>query len=52
MMDNPYNTTLSVPIAQSLQGGYNNARVSERNIPGLTIKLIILLVSLMSGVGF
>jgi len=28
MMDNnPYNTTLSVPIAQSLQGGYNNARV-------------------------
>ena len=52
MMENPYNTTLSVPIAQSLQGGYNNARVSERNIPGLTIKLIILLVSLMSGVGF
>ena len=30
MMDNnPYNTTLSVPIAQSLQGGYNNARVGR-----------------------
>ena len=29
MMENPYNTTLSVPIAQSLQGGYNNARVSS-----------------------
>ena len=26
--NNPYNTTLSVPIAQSLQGGYHNARVS------------------------
>ena len=28
MDNNPYNTTLSVPIAQSLQTGYNNARVS------------------------
>ena len=33
MMDNnPYNTTLSVPIAQSLQGGYNNARVGRVKI--------------------
>ena len=29
MDNNPYNTTLSVPLAQGLQqGGYNNARVS------------------------
>ena len=28
--NNPYNTTLSVPIAQSLQGGYHNARVRDK----------------------
>ena len=29
LMESPYNTTLSVPIHQSLQQGYNNARVSS-----------------------